>query len=152
MSRATICEGCGRAPGASELYCSACGRALPGRQAPDGGSDSAPPGWLVAADARGESGFFEPLPAMEVSGPGWKQVVGATGWRTRESPVRRAPEPTREGSAAARSMALPEPAATPMEGGEIAPLRMLYAPLVALVVLSTAGAITLLILHVVLHR
>lgn len=152
MSRATICEGCGRAPGATEVYCSACGRMLPGRQPPDAGSDSAPPGWLVAADGRGEGGVFEPLPAMQVSGPGWRQVVGATGWKTRESPQRRAPEPKAEAAAPALEVPLPAPVTSPVAGRKSAPLRALYLPLVALVALSTAGAVTLLVLHVLLHR
>jgi hypothetical protein len=59
-----VCEGCGRAAGVREVYCAACGRDLPGRRVQP--SDATPPGWLVAAGARGDGGLFEPLPSVPI--------------------------------------------------------------------------------------
>lgn len=165
-----ICEGCGRAAGAREVYCTACGRSLPGRSVPQAASDAAPPGWLVAAGAHGEGGFFEPLPALPVSlapappklapvelGPSdgtgvpLPPVDGGPGWRVRESAAPRAPlppplrTPAETGGAVADGGALVVPARRP-------PLHLLFVPLLAVVLLSSAGAVALLVLHVVLHR
>jgi len=156
-----ICEGCGRAPGASEVYCAACGRELPGRKsdADAAGSDAAPPGWLVAAGARGEGGFFEPMPTVPVSvpeGPGWRVratagVPGAVAVSTVAPAPPPRPLPVEPGpvtEAAAPVAATHEALVVPRR----APLRLLYGPLLAVVILSSVGAVTLLVLHVALHR
>lgn len=162
MSPAVLCEGCGRPAGAREVYCAACGRQLPGREAP-AGSAAAPPGWLVAADARGEGGFFEPLPSVPVSTTDPMAPArddAAPGWRVRQSaaltatpappplpPPAPAPHAAAEASAPgdAAVAALVVPARRP-------PLRALYVPLLTLVLLSSCGAVALLVLHVALHR
>lgn len=198
MSAVVICEGCGRAPGAREVYCAACGRELPGRALPET-SDAAPPGWLVAADARGEGGLFEPLPAVPLSladpltprrswpaAPTAAAAAAATeptetpaepvaqesgeahspiaetavlggdaasprdtgrGWRIRESAMPPPPLPLALRTAAE----LPGDAAL-VVGARRPPLRALYVPLLALVLLSSCGAVALLVLHVLLHR
>jgi hypothetical protein len=152
VNTAVICEGCGRAAGAREVYCPACGRQLPGREVP-GGSDAAPPGWLVAAGARGEGGYFEPLPSVPVSvaDPLAPARDNGQAWRLRDAPAKPAaplPPPP----------ALQTAAETPVEAPALVvtarrpPLRVLYVPLLALVVLSSGGAVTLLVLHALLHR
>jgi hypothetical protein len=154
---ALICEGCGRAPGAREVYCAACGRELPGRRE-DGGSDAAPPGWLVAAGAHGEGGYFEPMPTVAVTvpdGPGWR--VRTSGRASAASAVA-PPVP----AAPARLPAPPAATTSSDSAGNAAaalvipprraPLHLLYAPLLALVILSSTGAVALLALHVLLHR
>lgn len=189
-----ICEGCGRAPASRDVYCTACGRELPGRQAPAAG-DAAPPGWLVAAGPRGEGGLFEPLPSVPVSTAdplaprrAWPGATGAVaaaavaelegeddwapeggagdtvvtlaggpGWRVRESARPRVPLPptlrtAAEAAAGEAGFAAAGGAGALVAGTPRPPLRALYVPLLALVLLSSCGAVALLVLHVLLHR
>lgn len=156
MSTPIVCE-CGRAVAKREVYCSACGRKVPGRvfAATDPGTDAAPPGWLVAADARGESGWFEPMPAVPVSVPDWQEQARPRrverAAHAGSSPVAMPPPVT-----PARLAPSPPSLAGAVDGGgagvAVPPLHALQAPLLALVVLSTAGAVLLLVLHVLLGR
>ena len=160
MTAALICEGCGRPPAERDVHCTACGRELPGRRDEVEGreSDPAPRGWLLAAGARGEGGVFEPMPMVTLTmpdGPGWRVRAAsasaslAAPMAPIEAPVSTVaplPAPSQASPSAAGSGTAAAPAA------DLRPLRRLYAPLLALVLLSSAGAIALLALHVLLHR
>jgi hypothetical protein len=159
-----ICEGCGRVAGGREVYCGGCGRALAGREAP--ASDAAPPGWLVSTSARDQAGpWFEPLPVSPVAPPApksaspdqtvermvpaWSGEAGSTDARSVPPPlppilVPQAMLATAQGPTAHSALAT-EPAPHP-------PLRILLVPLLALVTLSSIGAIALLLLHVLHDR
>lgn len=158
MTAALICEGCGRPPAERDVYCTACGRELPGRRDEVEGreSDPAPRGWLLAAGTRGEGGVFEPMPMVTLTmpdGPGWR--VRAASASAPSAPVEAAVTTTAPLRAPAPLRPRPSAAGTGTAATSVAdlrPLRRLYAPLLALVLLSSAGAITLLALHVLLHR
>ena len=158
MTAALICEGCGRPPAERDVHCPACGRELPGRrdEAEAREFDPAPRGWLLAAGARGEGSVFEPMPMVTLTmpdGPGWRvrtasapAIVPSAPVEAPVSTVAPLPAPSQASPSATGTATVAAPAA------DLRPLRRLYAPLLALVLLSSAGAITLLALHVLLHR
>jgi hypothetical protein len=143
-----VCEGCGRVGGEREVYCGACGRLLPGRTAAQ--SDAAPPGWLVAPTARDQAGpWFEPMPTVRVAPAAGYRIVerGAV-----EAPARAplpAPLPLPGVEAVAASAGAAAAAALPSRAPA---LRALLLPLLVLAVASSAGAVVLLVLHVLRDR
>jgi hypothetical protein len=174
MSR-LLCEVCGRPGAEREVYCGACGNALPGRRTEP--AEVAPPGWLMASE-RGEAApVFEPLPTVPLrppadpreTGTAWPGEAtapaaailsavairahpgsGGPGWNVRAA--------TGVPSAAGVDEPAPPPhVASTSDGAAVAtplapPLRALYAPLLAVIVASTLGAALLLALHVLLER
>ena len=157
MTVPLICEGCGRVAGQREVYCGACGRPLPGREADP--SDAAPPGWLVTPTPRDGTGpVFEPLPSLPVraardSWPGAEK--GGAPEATPAAPF--TPEAAAAPVAAApvedvHTVVAAAAAALVAEQDAHRPLRALYVPLLAICLASSAGAVTLLVLHALLHR
>jgi len=147
-----LCEGCGRAGGELEVFCPACGRPLPGRVAEP--SAATPPGWLLASGRGSAASFFEPLPAVAVAQADPLAPARTTrGWNVRVNARAEVTPDTAAEAVAAEAAAEPEPeaAAAPAEAeaGAVRPrLRVLYVPLLALIVLSSAAAVLLLVLHV----
>lgn len=148
---AVLCDGCGRLSGPREAYCVACGRPLPGREVEPSGAT--PPGWLVASERGQQAPVFEPMPAVPVATADPltpRPAVWQPGWSVRRppaaAPARGLPPPP---------VPLPLPADAEGSGVAEAPrpaLRVLYLPLLALVLLSSTAAVALLVLHVLLDR
>lgn len=170
MSR-VLCEGCGRLGGEREVYCPACGRPLPGRTAEP--SEAAPPGWLVASERGAGAPVFEPLPSLTAAlpsggpstatyrsapSPAWKvQLRGVAGAAGPEVPAAGGIETADERDGGTLVLLPPPP--LPLEGEAAVldpaarpPLRALYMPLLALVVVSSVAAVVLLLVHVLQGR
>jgi hypothetical protein len=147
-----LCEGCGRAGGEQEVFCPACGRPLPGRVAAP--SEATPPGWLLASGRGSAASFFEPLPAVAVvQADPLAPARASRGWNVRVN-ARAEVTPDTDTAVVAAGAADPEPKAAAASAEPEAALdaarprlRVLYIPLLALIVLSSAAAVLLVVLH-----
>jgi hypothetical protein len=100
------------------------------------------------------------MPTVPVSvpeGPGWRVRATAGGpGAVAVSAVAPAPPPRPLPAAPTQAAGAASTAGTETHQALVvprrAPLRLLYVPLLAVVILSSVGAVTLLVLHVALHR